>query len=297
VSRGRQVTQQMIWDHVDRLGQEHPPIDLDTVDRHVVNPRAVRERYGDVIDYLSRVELEVDRNVLELLTLLPNVAEIDRHFFADVWQPQEIHHGLALDRLQQDIGMAPSNPDVTGILRSVRLLGTLAHLRPVQDIVRLLYFLTGAATERSAVLAYNRLTDGMVELGERAIAETIIAPIKRQEPGHFAYYRMSAMGMVQRGVLAPWQLRLAGFLRSKSFALVGVNNHEQRGDFGGLVVALGMEDDIEDYARDISRVERDLLWAAHQGMAVPPYVLNALRDALDQYRSRSTTGSTVLGTA
>ncbi|HET9871979.1 MAG TPA: hypothetical protein VFP89_05205 [Propionibacteriaceae bacterium] len=40
------------------------------MDRTIHRPRLVAERFGAVIDYLARVELEVDRNVLELLVLL-----------------------------------------------------------------------------------------------------------------------------------------------------------------------------------------------------------------------------------
>ena len=60
------------------------------------------KEFGHVIDYLARVELEVDRNVLELLVLLPEVDEINKTFCADVWQPQEIQHGLILDRLYRE---------------------------------------------------------------------------------------------------------------------------------------------------------------------------------------------------
>ena len=52
------VTSQRILEHVQRLGEEHPPIELDSVDRGIRDPRAVAERYGHVIDYLARVELE-----------------------------------------------------------------------------------------------------------------------------------------------------------------------------------------------------------------------------------------------
>jgi len=274
------VSERLLAEHVQRLRERHPPIPLDSVDRTVHDPWQVRTQYGHVIDYLSRVELEVDRNVLELLTLLPGVHETDRTFFADVWQPQEIHHGLILDRLQQDLGMPAATPDTTTITPKIRILGALSHLAPIHEVVRVLYYLTGAATEKSAVLAYSRLSRGMLALGETAIARTIVSPIKRQEPGHFAYYQMSAMSMVQHGVLAPWQLWLAGILRRRSFGVVGAGNAQQRARFGGVMVALGFDDDIHSYARDIAVVESQLLWAQHHGMQVPPYVLAALREAL-----------------
>lgn len=274
------VSERLLAEHVQRLGERHPPIPLDSVDRTVRDPWRVRTEYGPVVEYLSRVELEVDRNVLELLTLLPGVHETDRTFFADVWQPQEIHHGLILDRLQQDLGMPAATPDTTTITPKIRILGALSHLPPIHDVVRLLYYLTGAATEKSAVLAYNRLSRGMLALGETAIAQTIVNPIKRQEPGHFAYYQMSAMSMVQQAVLAPWQLWLAGVMRRRSFGVVGAGNADQRAGFGGVMVSLRFDDDVRSYARDISVVETQLLWAQHQGMRVPPYVMAALREAL-----------------
>src|SRR4051794_25131605 len=91
-------------EHVDRLAQEHPPIDLASVDYTVRRPRALRERYGPVLAYMARVELEVERNVRELTALLPHPPEIDRRFYAEVWSPQEIRHGVILDGLQVRLG-------------------------------------------------------------------------------------------------------------------------------------------------------------------------------------------------
>jgi len=280
------VTSQRILEHVHRLGEEHPPIELDSVDRSIRAPRVVAERYGHVIDYLARVELEVDRNVLELLVLLPDVSEVDRLFYADVWQPQEIQHGLILDRLQQDLGRPAAEP-VLDVSYRMKVMGALAHFSSIQDIARLLYYLTGASTERQAVLAYNTIHDGMAELGETAIAETIIAPIRRQEPGHFAFYRMSATELVRSGSLRPWQLYLARVLRTKTYNLVGTNGQDRyRAQMGGVVSALGFDTDLDKYAREVGRIEAQLLWAHEQGMDFPPYVLRALRESIDLYRER-----------
>ncbi len=182
-----------------------------------------------MIDYLARVELEVDRNVLELLVLLPDVDDTNRTFYADVWQPQEIQHGLILDRLQQDLGRKPAEPHLD-VSFKIKILGALANLKPVQEVAKLLYFLTGASTERQAVLAYNQINTGMREMGEDAIAETIITPIKQQEPGHFAFYQMSATAMVQDGVLKPWQLFLTRVLREKSLQ---PGRHQRDGQLQG----------------------------------------------------------------
>ncbi|KRF01010.1 GTP-binding protein LepA [Nocardioides sp. Soil777] len=265
--------------HVDRLGEEHPPIELASVDWTVHDPAAFSARFGHVLDYMARVELEVDRNVLELVTMLPDPPEVDRRFYADVWQPQEIRHGLILDELQTRVGRPPATPDLDTVSAKLRVLGVLGHLDRVQDVTRMLYYLTGMATERSAVLAYNLLHDGVVEMGETAVAETVVAPIRRQEPGHYAFYKMSAIGLAEQ--LAPWQRWLVRRLRQLSFAPVGANDAAQRADFGDVMETLGISDDLEDFTETIARVERDLLWAQADGMRVPPYVLAAFRDAAE----------------
>ena len=277
-------------EHVARLGELYPPIRLDSVDRTIKNPRLVRDRFGHVIDYLARVELEVDRNVLEILCLLPDVDDINRTFYADVWQPQEIQHGLILDRLQTDLGHPPAEPHLE-VSFKIRILGALASLKPVQDVARLLYYLTGASTERQAVLAYNALNDGLREIGETAISETIVTPIKQQEPGHFAFYSMSASAMVQDRVLKPWQLFLTRVLREKSYGLVGTNAMQQyKADMGGVMANLGIDADLAGYAREVGRVENRLLWAHRQGLDFPPYILKALRESVDLYREQLARG-------
>ena len=123
------VTELRLREHVDRLADEHPPIDLDSVDYTVRAPHQLGERFGHVLDYMARVELEVDRNVLELTTMLPDPPEIDRHFYADVWQPQEIRHGLILDRLQVELGRPPADTDLDSVGIKLRILGALAGTR------------------------------------------------------------------------------------------------------------------------------------------------------------------------
>ena len=147
----------------------------------------------------------------------------------------------------------------------------------------MLYYLTGMSTERSAVLAYNLLHDGVVELGETAVAETVVAPIRRQEPGHYAFYKMSAHGLAAE--LAGWQLWLVRQLRRVTYGPVGVNNREQLADFGDVMVTLEITT-TRDFAESIARVERDLLWARGAGMQVPDYVVRAFREAVEAARER-----------
>ena len=270
-------------DHVDRLGHDHPPIDLASVDFTVRRPAELDLRFGHVLDYMARVELEVDRNVLELTTLLPDPPEIDRRFYAEVWQPQEIRHGEILDELQTRLGRPPAVPDLTSIGVKLRVLGALAHLGAVQDVCRMLYYLTGMATERSAVLAYNLLHDGLEQIGETAIARTVVAPIRRQEPGHYAFYRISAQGLWTE--LSGWQQWLVRRLRSWSFSPVGAGDATQRADFGDVMARLQVPD-VDDFAGQVARVERDLLWAHRHGLRVPPYVVRAFRDAAELARER-----------
>ena len=276
-----------IREHVVRLGERYPPIDLSTVDYHVVNPRQVLDRFSHSLEFMARVEMEVERNVLELAIMLPDVSETDRLFYADVWSPQEVHHGIVLDTLSQKLGLPPTKADLTTIVPSVRVLGALSHLPVLHEIIRLLYYLTGAATEKSAILAYNAMSEGLTEMGETAIKKTVIDAIKVQEPGHFAFYRMSALEMVQKKVLAPWQLHLAAFLRSRAFSLVGAYTKSQKTKFGGVLIELGLEAQLEATVRDVVRIEQQLLWAQKEGMQVPKHALRAFRDSVELYRSRS----------
>ncbi|MFB9377947.1 GTP-binding protein LepA [Kineococcus gynurae] len=273
-----------IRDHVDRLGAQHPPIDLATADFTVRDPSSVRARFGHVLSYMARVEIEVERNVLELATLLPAVSETDRRFYADVWAPQEERHGLLLDALGQELGMDPVRADTTEVPARVAVLGRLAHLPFVHEVVRLLYYLTGAATEKSAMLAYRAMSTGLEELGEKAIRRTVVDAIKVQEPGHYAFYKLSAEEMLASGAISGWQLHLARLLRSRRYGLVGARTAEQRRDFGGVVVELGLDADLERHVRDISRLESQLLWAREKGLPVPDYALAGFRDAARDYR-------------
>ncbi len=273
-------------DHVERLGAEHPPIDLASVDFTVRQPDVLRERFGGVLDYMARTELEVERNVLELATLLPEPPEVDRRFFADVWQPQETQHGLILDELQVRIGRPPATTDLDTVSAKIKILGALAHLTPAQDVVRMLYYLTGMTTERSALLAYHQLHDGVVELGETAIADTIVAPIRRQEPGHYAFYQISARGLWAQ--LTSWQKWLVRRLRDASFSPVGASTTAQRADVGDMMISLAIDtpEAAEDFAGQVARVERDLLFSGRHGLTVPPYVARAFREAVELAQSR-----------
>jgi len=273
-----------LTEHVARLAEEHPPIQLDSVDFTVRRPREFEARFGHVLDYMARVELEVDRNVLELTTMLPDPPDVDRQFYA-VWQPQEIQHGLILDRLQVELGRESADADLDSIGLKLKVLGALAHIGPFQDVCRMLYYLTGMATERSAVLAYNMLHRGTLDMGEHAVAQTVIGQIKRQEPGHYAFYQLSARALWEQ--LAAWQRWMVRFMRRTSFAPVGANNPGQKADFGDVMATLGIAEEFDTFAAQITRVEKELLWARKRGLKVPDYVSRAFHEAVELARDRS----------
>lgn len=280
------ITHETLLAHVNKMGEEHPPIRLDSVDYTVNDPEAVRTRFAGVLDYLARVELEVERNVLELLTIMPNPSKADQTFYADVWYGQEIAHGLILDELKQRIDLPEAEP-LLQVGFAVRVLGAMAKWEQIQDVARTIYYFTGASTERQAVLAYNAFASQLDEMGEKAIRETIINPIKRQEPGHFAFYRMSAEKVCTDGTLRPWQMWLAQQLRTFSYELVGTHDDPRyKAQMGEVIVKLGFDEELEHFAKEIGRLEAKLLWANDQGMEFPPYVIDRLREAVDLYREQ-----------
>jgi len=70
--------------HVDRLVEEHPPIELDSVDWTVHDPSALSARFGHVLDYMARVELEVDRaEEFARSSPYPGLEEIFTDVYAD----------------------------------------------------------------------------------------------------------------------------------------------------------------------------------------------------------------------
>ena len=157
----------------------------------------------------------------------------------------------------------------------------------IQDVARTIYYFTGASTERQAVLAYNAFASELDAMGEKAVRETIINPIKRQEPGHFAFYRMSAEKVTTDGTLKPWQMWLARKLRTFSYELVGTHNDPRyQAQMGEVITKLGFERELEVFAKEIGRLEARLLWAQHEGLEFPPYVIKALRESVELYRER-----------
>ncbi|MGO1384466.1 MAG: hypothetical protein ACTHU1_06670, partial [Arachnia sp.] len=71
--------------------------------------------------------------------------------------------------------------------------------------------------------------------------------------------------------------------------LVGVDYVKKyQQDLGGVLTELGMDLEMEVYAKEIGRLEARLLWAKDKGMDFPPYFLKSLRESVEMYRGQGT---------
>ena len=211
------------------------------------------------------------------------------YFYADVWHPQEIRHGQILDELQVRLGRDRRRR------RPRHRLGQDPRPRragpPRPDPGRRAGCSTTSPARRPSAPRCSPTTcctTGSPSSARPPSAETIVAQIKRQEPAHHAFYTMSARGL-NRAARA-----LAALARTPPahavFAPVGANNPEQTADFGDLMMALGIDRDLERFATAVSRVEPELLGAAGKGLPVPEYVLRAFRDAVEAAQARRAAG-------
>lgn len=259
-----------IAEHVDRLAEEHPPIPLASVDLTVRDPDRVRRRFGTTVAYMARVELEVERNIRELDAVLPHAPDTDIVFYRDVWGPQELAHGAILDAVVRELRMPSVAPVDVTVSGRLRVLGRLGAVRHIEDVSRMLYYLTGVSTERVAHLAYHSLTELLLDDGERALALTAIDPIRRQEPGHLAFYRLSAEQLGRQ--LRPWQRWLVRRLRQATFSPPGVTDDDQSAQFGVVIRQLDLAAHIETEAAFLTGLTRRLLQDEQAGLPVPDYV-------------------------
>ena len=81
---------------------------------------------------------------------------------------------------------------------------------------------------------------------------------------------MSATAMIQDRVLKPWQLFLTRVLREKSYNLVGTNAMDRyKADMGGVIADLGLDADLEGYAREVGPARGAAAVGAQAGDGVP----------------------------
>ncbi|MFC5381692.1 GTP-binding protein LepA [Aquipuribacter nitratireducens] len=267
---------------LDRMEAEGA-IAVDSVDFGVPDATAVRRELGSTLDYFARVEREVERNVLELQVLLPQADDRTRRFMR-VWEEQELPHGWIFDRLQRELGLPESTPNLNHISRSLRLGGVLGHVPGVHDALMFLYFSIGAMHERLTAVGYDLLKERLLHLGARGFAETAVAPIRGQESTHYAYYRNSAL--LQRERLADWQLHLCRIVRTRTYHPIGATTPSNRADFGGVAVHLSGSDDVDRFAVPVQRVAQELLVRQRDGLRLPAFVARGLRESVAAFRAR-----------
>ena len=155
------ITQRKIAEHVQRLGELYPPIRLDSVDRTIKNPRlvgaAVRARHRLPGAGRARGRPQRAGAALPAAGRRRHQQDLLRRRLAAAGDPARADPGPAAARSRPP---TPAEPHLD-VSFKIKILGALASLKPIQDIAKLLYFLTGASTERQAVLAYNRINDGL----------------------------------------------------------------------------------------------------------------------------------------
>jgi hypothetical protein len=265
---------------LDRMEAEGP-LDLRGVDYTVADPALLRERLAPALDYFSRVEREVERNVLELQVLLPDADDRTRRFIR-VWEEQELPHGWVFDRLQAELGLPPSEPNLDRLGLSLRVAGVLAHVPGVHDALMYFYLTMGAMHERLTATGYDLLRDRLLELGAAGFAHTAVAPIRGQESTHYAYYRNAAL--LQRQRLQGWQLHLVRVLHQVTYQPIGVQERRQRSHFGATALHLSRTDDMTAFAAPVQKVADQLLRRQGDGLRLPRFVVRAMRDCVEAYR-------------
>jgi hypothetical protein len=268
-------------EQLDRMESEGA-LDLRTVDFDLRRPDLVRERLAPTLDYFARVEREVERNLLEIAAFLPGAGE-ETQRFVRIWAEQELPHGEIFETLKAHLSLPPSRPDLTTVTPGLRIAGRLSVIPGVSDVLLMLYHSMGAMHERLTAVGYDKLRDRLLEIGEHGFAATAVAPIRKQESTHYAYYRNAALVLKQR--LATWQLALARIIRVRTYQPIGVRTRLTAGAapaaFGTTAMALTGTVVLDEFAVPVQRVAQELLVQEGRGLRLPPFVARALQQTVD----------------
>lgn len=268
-----------------------PAIPLESVDYSVqqqalladgIHPLQSKE-WGDVFAYFGRVETESERNALELAVLLPHADEHTQRFI-DIWEIQEGRHGQIFDNLLDSLGHEPQVPDLNNISRTIKVGGLLAHIPGMHDVMLHTYLTTGATHEKLTAIGYELVKKQLAALGETALLETAIVPIKLQESKHYAYYKRSGEDVRDR--LAPWQILASRTIKTHTYAPVGAGTTSQKADFGGISETLTQGKGVDAFADPVQKVAQDLLVAKDDGLKLPPFVRKGLQEAVELHYER-----------
>lgn len=255
-----------ISDKLDRL-EAKPPLALDAVDFEVRDPDAVRARLAAPLLYSQRVEAMVTG--LSIETLLPRAAGEDGYIrrFLAIWEPDEQGHALALERLLRELDLEPTPlPAEEPVPLHNRLAGVLGSMsRRMHETVELIYHSVGAMNERLAFSAYERMSEVLSELGEAALVDTLMKPLRRDESAHLGYYRTAARDLRDR--VDRWQLAGARAVITHTYSPVGAGASIDKPAFGATLAALG---DSTDIVERVQHLAESLLSVEERRL--PPFV-------------------------
>jgi hypothetical protein len=261
---------------VDRL-EADPPISIESVDLTIVDPDRLRLELGHVIRYFGIVEGEVAQNASDIAALLPRLDRHERRFLG-VWSAQEVAHGRVFDAIAQGLKLAPA-PAVGRTpppRRIFEVVGRVARLDWVHDVLKLMYLARGAMHEHLTYDGYVHLGERLARLGELGLARTVTEPIRRQEARHLGYYRMAAAA--QRRRLSPRQLHVARVLSVRSYAPVGASP-ARRAECGRAFASLAGSD-VDRILGPVETIATQLL--GDGAGSVPQFVRRAMRRCLEE---------------
>ncbi|MDQ3123237.1 MAG: hypothetical protein M3Q14_00940, partial [bacterium] len=259
---------------LDRL-EASPPLALHDVDLNMCNPELVHDELGHVFTYFARVESEVISEPLQVM--LPRLGTEYRGYesqgtrFLDIWVAQEQAHGEIFMQLQQKLDIVPEQPELE-VTRQDRILGLIGQASSaMHGVFEMIYLTRGAMHERLTFQGYELMAAKLKSLGEQALMESVIKPIRAQEAGHLGYYRAAAKEL--KAHLQPWQLWLARKLSVRSYAPVGARNEMQRAEFGHLAQTLAGEG-LDSFSSPIQTIGEELL--TNGPSPLPRFVLRSI---------------------
>jgi hypothetical protein len=261
---------------VDRL-EADPPISVESVDLTIVDPARLRLELGHVIRYFAVVEGDVAQNASDIAALLPHLDRDERRFLR-AWSTQEVAHGRVFDAIAAQLQLAPP-PAVNRTpppRRVFAVVGRIAKLEWVHDVLKLMYLARGAMHEHLTYDGYVHLGARLARLGELGLARTVTEPVRRQEARHLGYYRMAAAA--QRRRLSPNQLHVARAISIRSYAPVGASPG-RRAECGRAFASLAGSD-VDRILGPVEAIATQLL--GNGAGPVPQFVRRAMRRCMEE---------------
>jgi hypothetical protein len=260
--------------------QASEPIPYDSVDFTIRNPDRLKDELGWTFAYFGRVEGEVAAE--PLMTMMPRLGTEYKGYkshgaeFLEVWVAQEQAHAAIFDGLQRELGLTPLVPNIeTSPMH--HFAGALGRLSTsLHAVLEMVYLTRGAMHEKLTFIGYERMAEKLKHMGEIALFETIIRPVRRQEAGHLGYYRQAAA--IIKTHLNTWQLALARRISIKTYSPVGAGHPDDKAHFGHVAGAL-VGEDLPQFTDPIQHVAQELL-TNDQYTDVPKFVLKALKECV-----------------